>query len=97
MHNSSNITRCETDFSALLDSMRAAPGGEGVTAEEIADTLSMSVETVRKRLRRALELGLVRRTKKRIIRLDGNPTTVPSYAICDSERSVTMFPEQVRL
>ena len=95
MNCSPSVTRCETDFSSLLDSMRHATGGEGMTAEEIARQTGIGVKTVRQRLARALESGMVRRAKKLVTRIDGISTPVSSFVVCEPEKP--LFPPQATL
>ena len=75
--------------------MRTAPHGEGLRAEEIAEQTGISVETVRKRLRKAIDRGLVRLTQKSVERIDGRTTRVSAYVICEPEKPI--FPEQALL
>lgn len=72
------------DFSSLLDSMRQT-GGEGMTAEEIAEQAGISAVTVRKLLAKAKELGLVSRTTKRMQCIDETWRPRPAYVIRESE------------
>ena len=88
MNQSPSVAKSTIDFSALLNSMRTAPTDEGLRAEEIAEQTGIGVGTVRKRLGRAVEMGLVRRAKKTMIRCDGEPARVSSYVICEPEMVV---------
>ena len=80
---SANITQSTEDFSALLDILRTDDTGEGLRAEEISEQWGVSIETTRKRLRKALAIGVVRlsSTGRKHRRIDGIPITVPAYVM----------------
>ena len=80
MNQSPSITKCDTDFSALLSMLKSAPG-EGMTSYEIADAWGVSQATAQKRLRKAAGMGLVRTTRKVITFMDGREASVPAYVM----------------
>lgn len=69
---------------ALLEALRKATipkeGGEGMRVEEICRATGMGEQRVRRLIWEGLETGAIRRTERRIERLDGKPATVTGYA-----------------
>ncbi len=72
---------------ALLEALRAhvatEDSGEGMTTAEIVETSGLSLEVVRKLIRRALQDGRVRRTVRVMERIDGKRTPVTGYALTE--------------
>lgn len=92
--HSAQVTRSDMDFSALLESLRSTPGGEGATVAEICKQTGKSKQSVRDLLRLAIDSGKVRVAKKMVKDIGDRLTFVPSYVICEPE---TIVREQVRL
>jgi DNA-binding FadR family transcriptional regulator len=81
MNHSPSVTRCEVDFSGLLEAMRKEEASVGLTTKEIAKQIGKSREKTREIIAEAMELGLVTVTEKPGKRIDGRPTTVPAYVM----------------
>ena len=99
MHNSTNITRCDHDFSELLLALHSEPESEGVgmTTTEICNALGCSRPTAVKKIREALEAGRIRRVEKgkSVEGLNGRQQPVTTFVICDQQKPI--FPEQATL
>ena len=81
MNHSPNITTTHDDFTPLLSLLRTDSPGEGLRSEEIAEQWGVSLEVTRKRIRKAIGLGLVRLTERTDQRIDGRVVTVPAYVV----------------
>ena len=81
MNHSPNITTTHDDFTPLLSLLRTDSPGEGLRSEEIAEQWGVSTEVARKRIRKAIGLGLVRLTERTYQRIDGRVVTVPAYVV----------------
>jgi len=81
MNHSPSVTRCDVDFSGLLEAMRKESSSIGLTTKEIAKQIGKSREKTRDIIAEAIELGLVRVTEKPGTRIDGRATTVPAYVM----------------
>lgn len=70
---------------ALLDALRKAQipkaGGEGMRVEEMCRATGMGEAKVRRLIWEGLNSGSIRRTERRIERMDGKPAVVTGYAL----------------
>jgi len=69
---------------ALLEALRKAQtpksGGEGLRVEEICRATGLGESKARRLIWEGLQSGTIRRTERRIERLDGRPAVVVGYA-----------------
>ena len=74
-----NLDQWKTAFASVGDS-----GIEGATSSEIADALGLCVDATRVRIRAAIKQGvLVFAGRKKVLRIDGVPMSVPVYRIVE--------------
>ncbi len=73
-------------FDELLGEMKRRPGGEGMTAREIADQAGVSRGAVYEMLRAAIAAGRVRTTRVRRVDLCGRTQDSPGYAIAKGKK-----------
>lgn len=69
----------EIDFNSLFSGVELQPGGDGYTTGEIAERSGTSLEVTRRRIKKAIAVGLCSVARKRIQTIDGRVVLVPSY------------------
>lgn len=88
MNLSPSVTKSKIDFSQLLEVMRPADTGEGLRMQEIKELTGASERRIAKALRKGIEAGLVRVSRKLHIDLIGRPQWPATYIICTPEQEV---------
>lgn len=69
-----------------LEAINNFRDGEGMTCDELASELSMSVRMVRKLLQKLLQLRRLRVGRRRMTRIDGVKAVVPVYTLAKAKR-----------
>jgi hypothetical protein len=76
------MTISESDIlQALQDALKRSPGGEGVTANEMAEAKGLRIEKVYRGLKKMIAAGQVVPVKVTRQRIDGMITLVPGYQV----------------
>ena len=66
---------------AELEGLGAFESDEGMTVDEMSEQWGKCPEWIRKRLRKAMTLGILKRGQRQSTRIDGKPMSVPVYRL----------------